>query len=418
MNTNPFTEEISALQRAQDKAHAELQEWKTKLAWFQAFDYEKAADTVRSTQRTVDQARARLTQAQQAETRLKAQAASLQRDASLGIDPRHWFSAERALAKQQLVSLYRDLTGLHVTIASAKSEISAAEALSLACQHDLATVRAFDPLLAQSAIAALGVDLEQRQPSLAHLLQRSKDLDDVLRQPLRDLKEQDSKLAQLMQRIKRAEFYDKALTNAANSYERSRIHTTCESELGDPRPGNVLRRSRSAQPGVQASIDKLKTRIEKLVMIARLDIRHIVIDGNNLCYGPKGRLKPVLSALDALVPHLAQKYKITLIFDAGIKGMLKTSAGDKLAFLQRCFPEVETIYIVQSKNDADQTILGLAEIDRHTFVLSNDAYDEYRDRAAVREDRKLNHDVVPPMAFVHDLQVAVQLRGELDSEAF
>ena len=82
-----------------------------------------------------------------------------------------------------------------------------------------------------------------------------------------------------------------------------------------------------------------------------MDIQRIVIDANNLCY--EGRTFLKLAALEALVPILARKYKVTLIFDAGIRRKLGLSSED----LETRFSTAERVHIVASRRKADETVL-------------------------------------------------------------
>lgn len=117
----------------------------------------------------------------------------------------------------------------------------------------------------------------------------------------------------------------------------------------------------------------------RLIGIATRDIRHIVIDGNNLCYEGKRFLK--LAALEVLVPLLTHRYKVTLIFDASIRSKLELSSQD----IANLFPQVERVHIVATRRKADETILAIASDDPHSFVLSNDRFADYPEKRASKQ---------------------------------
>ena len=411
MSTNPFTKDIEALQRERNKSSSELLDWKTKFAWFQGFNLDRENFNLRHAERMESEAQAKLHQAQQAVVGLMSSVKQLELKAGIGFDPRYWFSSERAIAKRQLMEAQQGLAAQKSRVASADIEFSKAAALGRKIQDEIAMARAFDPLLAQSAITALKTNLDRIEPQLARLCQRSNDLDEIMREPLENMRKQEAERNVIVSRISRAEEFDSLLSNASSSYERAKIHEQCDRELGDSKPGNVLRQSRGALRGVDDKIKKLQTRVDSLIRFATWDIRHIVIDGNNLCYEGKRFLR--LAALDALVPILARKYKVTLIFDASIRRKLELSSKD----IEARFPQAERVHIVASKRTADETVLAAASDDPHTFVLSNDRFVDYPERMAVKEDRVLRHEIVNQAAYIHELRIAASFDITQDTEA-
>ena len=411
MSTNPFTEDIEALQRERHKSSIELPDWQRKFAWFQGFNLNQENSNLRHAERMESETQAKLHQAQQAVIGPTSSVKQLEFKAGMGFDPRHWFSSERAIAKRQLVEAQDGLAAHQRRVASAEIEFSKAAELSRKIQGEIARVRTFDPLLAQSAIAALQANLDRIEPQLASLRQRSDDLDEVLREPLESVRQQEAERVRHMAKISRAEAFDTALTNAPNGYEKHQIHARCESELGDSKPGKVLQQSRGALRRVDENIGKLRARIGSLIRFATWDIRHIVIDGNNLCYEGRNFLK--LAALDALVPILARKYEVTLIFDASIRRKLELSSQD----VEARFPQAVLVHIVASKRTADETVLAAASDDPHTFVLSNDRFVDYPEKIAVKEERVLRHEIVSQTAYIHDLHIAAKFVIKVDTEA-
>lgn len=210
--------------------------------------------------------------------------------------------------------------------------------------------------------------------------------------------------------ISHAESFNSMLNNAKDSKERFQIHEQCNRELGDSKPNNIVRQSRGTQRGLDEKIRKLQTRLDSLIRFATWDIKHIVIDGNNLCYEGKRFLR--LAVLEALVPILAHKYQITLIFDASIRRKLGLNSKD----IEAQFPLAQHVHIVASKRAADETVLAAASDDPHTFVLSNDRFVDYPERMAVKEDRILRHEIVGKAAYIHELRIEAKFNIAQDFE--
>lgn len=411
MSTNPFIKDIESLQRERNKSSSELLDWKTKFAWFQGFNLDRENFNLRHAERMESEAQAKLHQAQQALVGPAALVKELELKAGMGFDPRYWFSSERAVAKRKLMEAQQGLAAQKSRVTSAGSEFSKAAELGRKSKSEIAMARAFDPLLAQSAIAALKANLDRIEPQLASLRQRSNDLDEIMREPLENMRKQEAERNVIVSRISRAEAFDSSLSNASSSYERAKIHEQCDRKLGDSKPGNVLRQSRGALRGVDDKIKKLQTRVDSLIRFATWDIRHIVIDGNNLCYEGKRFLR--LAALEALVLILARKYKVTLIFDASIRRKLELSSKD----IEARFPQAERVHIVASKRTADETVLAAASDDPYTFVLSNDRFVDYPEKMAVKEDRVLRHEIVSQTAYIHELRIAASFNITQGTEA-
>ena len=86
-------------------------------------------------------------------------------------------------------------------VASMKTEVSEATELSLKLQSEIAMARTFDPLLAQSSILGQQTVLDRMQTKLANLRQRSDQLDELLREPLKSLRTHQAEQDLLMRKI-------------------------------------------------------------------------------------------------------------------------------------------------------------------------------------------------------------------------
>lgn len=405
MTTNPFTSDTETLQREFDSLSIQLLEWKTSLVWFQGFDLDQSVSGFKRVERSEAETRGRLQEAQKVAADLASTVRKLEPAVRIGIDPRYWFSSARADSKRQLADAVKEQLWQQSRVANIENEVAKAAKASRDMQDQIAKARTFDPLLAQSAISALYANLHRIEPRLSALRKRRDDLDDALREPLHSLRKQQAERADLLSQISRAESFDAKLTGASNSYEKREIHLQCERELGDGRPGRILDRCRGLLRRIEENIKKLEERADELIRFSAVDIRHLVIDGSNLCYD--GRRFLGLAALKALVPILVRSYEVTMIFDASIRRNLEMSREDIAAF----FPKEVRTHVVASKHKADDTILSVAGDDPRTFVLSNDRFVDYPEKSAVKHKRMLVHDIVGQDVFIHQLRIAAKLAG-------
>ena len=409
---NPFTKDIEALQREYTKCSSEMREWKTKLDWFDNFKPAPKKSNVQRLERELLEVTFRLRQAQQASAALDSSKKQLELEVAIGIDPRSWFSSERAVAKRKLADVQQKsaaqlsmIADIHTEITAVKAQVLEEAEAERRNQEEISRARAFDPLLAQSAIAAMQSILDRIEPQLANLRQRSNDLDKVLLEPLKSLRHKEAQRTMFLKNISRAEAFETALTRAASPREKAQIHARCEETFGVGKPASVLRQNRAELRRVDDAISKLQTRIDGLAKFASWDIRSIIIDANNLCY--EGNSFLGLLALKALVPVLAQKYAVTLVFDATIRRKLGMSDRD----IGGVFLGAR-VHIVASMRKADETVLSAAEDDNHSFVLSNDRFADYPEKLAVKEGRILRHEIVSPVIYIHELQIDAKFECE------
>lgn len=411
MNLNPFTKDIAALEHELNKNKTDLSARNKDLSWFNGFKPEQAIVDIKRAERMSADVETKIQQVEHDLTHLESSKKRLADQASLGIDPRYWFSSERAIAKRQLAEVEREIEKFLSKLGTLKIERAKADELESKARVEIERARNFDPLLAKAVIVALQANIDRIEPQLAHLRQRSNDLDKVLQEPQQSLEANMLRRDQLEWQISAAADFDQQLKNARDNHARSRIHVQCEKTLGDDKPQNVLRKSKGELRSIEGNIAKLKKRIDRLIGIATRDIRHIVIDGNNLCYEGKRFLK--LAALEVLVPLLTHRYKVTLIFDASIRSKLELSSQD----IANLFPQVERVHIVATRRKADETILAIASDDPHSFVLSNDRFADYPEKRVVKAGRILRHEIVDQFAYIHDLQIEAKFKFKPNAEA-
>lgn len=396
---NPFASELAELQAGFDRASEKIRDLSSQLNWFQRFDPDAAHGSLKATERAIFTAYNQLETAKQKVNAQQLKVGQLKECSSPGFDPRYWFSSERAIAQRQLPVARQDMATLQRECDELKVRIQTNEQLAKKVQGDISRSRSFDELLAQATLRSLQAELERLEPQLFSLRNRKVDLDSKLEVLLRSLTEREMKRKQLAHELSCAQQYEENLTNAQTPKERAVLHGECEREFGNSKPMMVVRARRGALQPVEADIQKLTERINHIIKCSVRDVRTLVIDGNNLCYQQNEFIG--FSALKSLVPQLALKYEVQLIFDSGIRGKLRMKDSE----IRGCFPQA-LVHVVASKIKADETILDAAGGDKHFFVISNDRFADFPEKNVVLQGRILRHEIFDDSVRIHDLSIS------------
>jgi hypothetical protein len=409
MDHNQFSKKLKELQDEHDFIDSQIKDQSSQLSWFEKFDSENAHKSLMSARRGIDAMRSQINEVAKKAADLRIEIQRLGDTASLGFDPRHWFSSERKAAVQQLASAKKDLENREEKIKNLEQRLRTGEHSAVQLDSDLCRYRTFNELLVQATRRSLQIQLEQLKPQLSRMRQRKEDLDLKLGEPQRALANFRKRRDVLLYELNRAGQFERDLASARSPRERAQIHAACERDIGESSPNKVLQSRRGELRSVEDSINKLQERINRITMIAQHDVRALVIDGNNLCYRQKEFIG--LSALEALIPMLAAKYAVNLIFDSGIRGRLRANDSQ----IQERFPLASLVHVVASREKADETILDIAGNDKHTFVISNDRFKDFPEKEAVRQDHIFRHEIVDNMILIHDLNISVKLTRNVDA---
>lgn len=168
----------------------------------------------------------------------------------------------------------------------------------------------------------------------------------------------------------------------------------------------MLNKLKKDYQNTERDLKKLVERAKQAVLKSNLNIKKLVIDGNNLCHrrssdtAQKNKGNNNFIGLDALIPLvniLKEKYIVEVVFDNTIKRTLNIDTiASKL--------NLKDVHIVNNK--ADEFILDLAK-DKDSFVISNDKYAEYFDKSPVIEKRILNHEIFKNNLKIYDLNIDI-----------
>ncbi len=382
----------------------DINSWKSDLEWFTTFDIEQTNTKLGHAKRAAQAVRNRLAEhknkiesSQQRLTQLKEIAG--------GFFSSLWRSAEQTVAYRQCPELESLLKSLRQSAAEDQVMLDTYEKDVCDLTESLLRYRALNPLEAQATIASKIEELTRLQGAIEETHRESEHWESMAGEVLRKWKGALSELDKVERDIAQAESFEKELSSAMNSREKAMIHQRCEARFQNGRPGVVLSGLNSERRKWQRDADKLQSRLNDIIRLLDKQIKTLIIDGNNLCYEPmeqgKGRFIG-LAALKALVPHLCRSYKVTLMFDPGIRQRLSL---DDIA-LKEMFPEANVI-VMPPQIKADEGLLAAAEFDAGAYVISNDHFADYPEQPAVQENRVLKHIVHPRSVQIHQLQLNI-----------
>jgi len=387
---NHHAQRLVSLKREVDQTASNIQHLQADIDWFDGFDNESSHSRLVQVQRDGHQVREQLAQVEASLRSARAELNQAQGIAVAGWSPLHWFSSERSVAKRQVETVEQRLQTFLLRQKNLAAGLSENERLELRLLTDVQRYRDFDSLQAKATIAQMNEALNRLHAVTEETRQASEHWESVAGEVFRYWKACCAQLQALEQDIVDAECFLDQLNTAASTYDKKMVHIECEKRFGAGQgsPDRVIRERQGQQRKLARDEEKLKRRLRDIVRVLDNEIRHLVVDGNNLCYfneeGGKRRFIG-LTALKALVPHLALNYAVTLVFDPGIRGQLDLTD----SALQGLFPQAR-VMVMPRMVGADHPVLAAAQFDAETYVISNDHYGDYPDMAVVRDERVLH----------------------------
>jgi rRNA-processing protein FCF1 len=253
----------------------------------------------------------------------------------------------------------------------------------------------------QSRLVDIDASLPALQRALDRLTADKERVDGQLKAPFAELQSLTARRNAIETDIRLADGFERQLNSASSPRERHLIHEECARAFGgESRPGRILQTRRRDLQSVLRNVEKVESRLDRISSMARRVISSVVLDGNNLCYEDQRFVG--LSPVIALAYALADRYEVVVVFDAGIRGLTKMN-NQQIAF---GFPRNSRVHVVATAQAADETILEAAS-EAGSYVISNDRFRDFTDKAAVSDQRLLRHEIVAGKLFVHDLQVSI-----------
>lgn len=404
MDYNPFTERFFTKQRQVQSAEDDMRECARQLAWYSAFNPDTEFAALAASKREAERTASLIRDLQVDRTNEAALEETLSQVAKIGWDPRRWFSAERARHAKQRDEARDRLLTLDKTIASRQSEANKVLRVSQERQAKLEEHRALDPLELRAKLSALELRLEELRCDLASIQADKQRVDSLLSAPLSEHRDLSNRLASLEREVKIIESFEQRLSTASNSYEKAMVHEECSKAFGgEGRPGRLKQGKQRDMQSVRRNLEKVETRLKQVAHLASRPVSTLVIDGNNLCY--EGREFLGLEPLFTLTYAIAGNYRVIVVFDASIRALLRMN-DQQIAY---GFPREVMVHVVASKQAADQTVLEMAA-DADAYVISNDRFRDFTDKAAVSGERLIRHEIVAGKILIHDLNLVLPFK--------
>lgn len=404
MEYNPYETSHAYLMKEIASAESDRRKRFQQIEWYDSFDADATFSALQEAMRKKETLGKRLETVNAHLERQKSWADRLRKETEFSFSrPFFIFTAEHSAKKAALESIERDVAQQRSKQPDLQEQILKVSALIDRQQEDLKRHRACNRQEDEAVVRALSIALDQLNNQLGPIRQQKERVDEQLAKPLGDLKEFKQRKGQLEADIRRAEGFKQQLSDAANSYERKQIHDCCNTIFGESKPAEVIRDKRRELQSVNRNIDKLEERLRTISMRATRVIKTIVIDGNNLCHQQESFIG--LAALQALAQRLSNEYSVIIVFDPTIRGLLRMHNRE----IAKQFDNAVKVHI--ASHAADETILDTAE-DIGAYVISNDRFQDYRDKSAVRDQRILRHEILDNRIFIHDLSVAECFKTE------
>jgi rRNA-processing protein FCF1 len=264
--------------------------------------------------------------------------------------------------------------------------------------------RTFDLPRQQGELARLKEGIAGKTSELALVADRKRRVDEILTPLVQEMQNLESRKRQARSDLDSAEELDRRLSAAPSSYERAMIHEQCERRFGTGSPRKIIGGRQREVRQLERDYNKASRRVEEVARTAARQIDTVVIDGNNLCY--EGNRFIGLAAVEALLPSLSRMCAVVVVFDSAIRRLLNTDD----SALQGRLASHAKVHVVASRRMADETVLDLASASEFTYVLSNDRFGDFNEKAAVKGGRVIRHEIVNGNVFVHDLQLRAAYR--------
>lgn len=410
MGYNPLKTEVRAQTIALDGLRSTIGSARKQVAWFDAFDGDDVARRIAETETEVARFDDDLLNIRRAVADHRALAAGLRKPiypapgSRLVHSPWH-LVVNIAFDVREVLKRKKELTRCLAEIEEAESrelDLAADRERALAgideLHAEIARHSSFDRIAASGRLDELEVQASARSLALAKLTARATGLEQELEAPVAELLRCEQQLKELERRVEEARGFQSRLDATSDNKARYLIHLERERELGPLKLNDIIREANGEMRSLRRTIPKLEDRIRDIVRDRTRDVQRLVIDGSNVCHENtefKG-----LWPLRAVLTHMVGKAEVIVFFDASIVRKLGLQSADQMVPMLRGV----NYHVTAPGTPADETILDEAK-DSGSYVLSNDVFRDFRDKAAVREDRILRHEIYGRTIKVKGLQL-------------
>jgi len=315
----------------------------------------------------------------------------------------NFFTAEQKQLRKEANRLRKELSSVNKHLVSENEALSKTRAQISSAQKHISEHESFNLNEAETQLAAIRPKTRQMETDLAAARAEFKKIEEKIRPHSQELDRLKSELATFNSDIAKADRFDRDLTAAENSYERAMVHQECEEQFGSGSPKHVINDRRGKIRRLENNIPKLERRIRDELKKLDRTVSHLVIDGNNACY--EGQSFIGLRGISALLAALGDRFKVTVVFDASIRAILKT---DSQGIEKVLGPKAAT-HVAPTKTAADEYLMKLAGEDQSVFILSNDRFAEYHDYDVVKSRRVLRFLIADGKLMANELDISIRI---------
>ena len=314
-----------------------------------------------------------------------------------------FFTAEQKQLRLESNRLRKELSAENERFVNDNQALSKVRSDLSSAQKRISEHKSFNLNDSETQLAAIQPKTRQIASDLAAAKIELERIEEKIRPHSQELERLETELETFNSEIAKADRLDRDLTAAENSYERAMIHQECEEKFGSGSPKHVINDRRGKIRRLENNIPKLKRRIRDELKKLDRTISHLVIDGNNACY--EGQSFIGLGGISALLGALGDRFKVTLVFDASIRAMLKS---DSQGIEKVLGPKAAT-HVAPTKTAADEYLMKLAGEDRSVFILSNDRFAEYHDYDVVKSRRVLRFLIADGKLMANELDISIRI---------
>ena len=264
MEYNPYAKRCAVLKKEYLSAERERQELRDQLDWYESFNASIVSNVLRRANQELDSSKRKLEEVQVNVAAQTLREKALREAASLGWDPRFWFSSERSAKRRDLADhrwslgqLVEERNQLRLRVQAKSEQIGMRQA-------ELDRYEGFDGREAAAALKSLDPKLVQLSAELEKLKPKKDQMDRQLRAPLEELMEMQSRKGPLETAIAQAEELEQRLSSADNAYERHLVHEECGATFGESKPARVITAKKKELASVERSLGKLNDRLKAI----------------------------------------------------------------------------------------------------------------------------------------------------------
>ena len=312
-----------------------------------------------------------------------------------------FFTAEQKQLRLESNRLRKELSAVNERLVNDNQALSKVRSDLSSAQKRISEHKSFNLNDAETQLAAIQPKTRQIASDLAAAKIELERIEEKIRPHSQELERLETELETFNSDIAKADRLDRDLTAAENSYERAMIHQECEEKFGSGSPRHVINDRRGKVRRLENNIPKLERRIRDELKKLDRTISHLVIDGNNACY--EGQSFIGLRGISALLEALDDRFKVTVVFDASIRAMLKS---DSQGIEKVLGPRAAT-HVAPTKTAADEYLMKLAGKDQSVFILSNDRFAEYHDYDVVKSRRVLRFLIADGKLMANELDICI-----------